>query len=80
MIESKKIYGWGRNKFADCTVFTPLNEEKLKKIVKNADYKSLIARGLGRSYGDSAQLDKKSVVSLSNFNSFQLDTDNNTFS
>tara|TARA_A100001388_G_scaffold274599_1_gene258512 strand:- start:7973 stop:9331 length:1359 start_codon:yes stop_codon:yes gene_type:complete len=78
MIESKKIYGWGRNKFADCTVYTPLNEEKLKKIVKNADYKSLIARGLGRSYGDSAQLDKKSVVSLSSFNSFQLDTDNHT--
>ena len=49
MIESKILYGWGRNKFADCKVLTPANESKLKKIIKNAENKSLIARGLGRS-------------------------------
>ena len=76
MIESKKLYGWGRNKFADCKVLTPLNESKLKKIIKNAEKNSLIARGLGRSYGDSAQLDKKNVVSLLNFDSINLDREN----
>ncbi len=76
MIESKILYGWGRNKFANCKVLTPSNESKLKKIIKNAENKSLIARGLGRSYGDSAQLDKKNVVSLKNFNSINLDREN----
>ena len=76
MTESKKLYGWGRNKFADCRVLTPLNELKLKNFIKDSERYSLIARGLGRSYGDSAQLDNKNVVILSNFNSIVLDKEN----
>ena len=33
--------------------------------------KSLITRGLGRAYGDSAQLDKETVIFLKNFNTIQ---------
>ena len=77
MIESKKLCGWGRNKFSECRVLAPLNELKLKQIIKDSQRNSLIARGLGRSYGDSAQLDKKNVVILSKFNSIKLDKDNN---
>ena len=77
MTESKILYGWGRNKFANCRVLTPSNESNLKEIINNAENNSLLARGLGRSYGDSAQLDKKNVVCLTNFNSINLDSSNN---
>ena len=48
----------------------------MKDIILNAERQSLITRGLGRSYGDSAQLDKKNVISLQKFNSFELDSEN----
>ena len=46
----KQFSGWGRNKFIKCKIYKPKNLEDLKKI-KNT---SLIARGMGRSYGDSS--------------------------
>ena len=34
---------------------------------------SIIARGLGRSYGDAAQLNKGSIIKLDSFNHIKLD-------
>ena len=59
----KQFSGWGRNKFIKCKIYKPKNLEDLKKI-KNT---SLIARGMGRSYGDSS-LKKKSVLLTKNLN------------
>ena len=75
---SKKhiIHGWGRNISAEVNIFEPDNNDALKDIILNAEKESLITRGLGRSYGDSAQLDKKNVISLQKFNSFELDPEN----
>ena len=76
MSNKKIIQGWGRNLSAEVNILEPENDFVLKEIILNSEKESLIARGLGRSYGDSAQLDKKNVVSLKNFNTFQLDEEN----
>ncbi len=77
MSNKQIIQGWGRNTSAEVNILEPENKFKLKEIILNAEKNSLIARGLGRSYGDSAQLDKKNVVSLKKFNTFELDRENN---
>ena len=76
MSKKQIVQGWGRNISAEVNIFEPDNENSLKNIILNAEKESLIARGLGRSYGDSAQLDKKNVISLQKFNSFELDAEN----
>jgi len=77
MTQKQIIQGWGRNLSAEVNMLEPKNESDLKEIILNSEKESLIVRGLGRSYGDSAQLDKKNVVSLKKFNSFSLDAKNN---
>ncbi len=71
-MKSQKINGWGRNKSAEVTVFNPSDQNLLSDFLKKSDRHSIIARGLGRSYGDSAQLDKKNVIELKNFNGIKL--------
>lgn len=48
------LSGWGRTKFARSSVHSPLDEEDVMK--EFASHARVIARGLGRSYGDAAQL------------------------
>ncbi len=48
------LSGWGRTKFAFSSVHTPLDEEDVMNEFKSNAH--VIARGLGRSYGDAAQL------------------------
>ncbi len=45
-----KISGWGNTNIVDCKVYFPKNISEIRKIVK----KNIIARGLGRSIGDSS--------------------------
>ncbi|WP_263147288.1 FAD-binding oxidoreductase [Pseudomonas sp. RIT-PI-AD] len=46
------IHGWGRYPSVDARLDTPLTASRLKALVTGAE--SLIPRGMGRSYGDSA--------------------------
>lgn len=46
----KQISGWGKNTFVNTNIFFPKNLSQLKNNIK----KNCIARGLGRSYGDSS--------------------------
>ena len=71
--ENQLISGWGRNSFAKVTLFEPLNQHEIINKIQNAKKNTLITRGLGRSYGDSAQLDQETVLSLRNFNKINLD-------
>lgn len=57
----EKISGWGKYPRIEATVRTPTDEPHAKAIL--ATEKSLIARGLGRSYGDSS-LNKTILSSL----------------
>ena len=60
------ISGWGRTKSVKSQVFEPKDLNDLIEFVKNSEGGSIISRGLGRSYGDSAQLKNKTVIKLSN--------------
>jgi decaprenylphospho-beta-D-ribofuranose 2-oxidase len=49
------LTGWGRTQPSVATVVTPANEHDVLDILSRAT-KGVIARGLGRSYGDAAQV------------------------
>ncbi len=53
-----KLSGWARNKFIASKVHSPKNLSELKNIRKNR----VIARGMGRSYGDSAIQPKCTIL------------------
>ena len=54
----KRISGWGRNIASDANISFPKNLKELKKEIK----KNCIARGLGRSYGDSSIQPNKTII------------------
>ena len=58
-----EITGWGRNLKESATIFSPNKSTECSNILKKGP---LIARGLGRSYGDSANNTK--VFSTVNLN------------
>ena len=53
------LYGWGRTKGFISKISEPKNLKELTKISKNT---KLIARGYGRSYGDSSIQNKLTVI------------------
>ena len=54
----KYIRGWGRNILSEVNISYPTNLNQLKIRAK----KNCIARGLGRSYGDSSILPNNTIV------------------
>ncbi|WP_420583938.1 FAD-binding protein [Ruegeria sp.] len=47
-----KVSGWGRYPVVETNIFAPRTEDALRELI--AEHPSLIARGNGRAYGDSA--------------------------
>ncbi len=73
--ETKTLFGWGRTNPVKSEVVKPESVEQLQELVRDAPTRSLIARGLGRSYGDAAQLDGGMVIQLPAFDGIALDTE-----
>ena len=49
------LTGWGRTSPTPATVVSPSDAGQLSRVLEHAGPRGLIARGLGRSYGDPAQ-------------------------
>lgn len=73
MAETRTLTGWGRTNPASAQVVQPHTVEQLQELIRAAPSRSLIARGLGRSYGDAAQLAGASVIELTAFDRIALD-------
>jgi FAD/FMN-containing dehydrogenase len=68
------IHGWGRHPVIDAQIQTPPTASSLHNMLKSADH-AVIARGMGRSYGDSALAPH--IISTSSLN-LMLDFDRDT--
>ena len=76
--ETRPLMGWGRTNPGTAQVVQPSSVEQLQELVRGASPRSLIARGMGRSYGDAAQLNDGTVIELPGFDWINLDASSGT--
>ena len=69
----QKISGWGRYPFSESKIYVPSEISQIQEIILESLPKSIIGRGLGRSYGNPAQRHKGNVVDLKLFNKISVD-------
>lgn len=50
----RSLAGWGNFPVEECTVYRPERRAQVAEVVANAEQPHLIARGLGRAYGDAS--------------------------
>ena len=62
------ISGWTLTNKAKVKIFNPKNVDELKEFILSSPARSIISRGLGRSYGDAAQLSNATIIKLDDFN------------
>lgn len=62
------LSGWGRAPVEECLVGQPFRQEQLAEALTSRSGQSVIARGLGRSYGDSALNRSAGVLVQTRFN------------
>ena len=73
LIRKEQISGWGNTNKIEAKIIKPKNIKQIQNIVNNSNKHSLITRGLGRSYGDAAQLKGQMIVDLNHFKTYQVD-------
>jgi decaprenylphospho-beta-D-ribofuranose 2-oxidase len=71
---SSELCGWGGGPTVPARVIRPIGSESLAAAVAALDG-GAIARGMGRSYGDAAQLRSGNVVELTALKAYELDAE-----
>lgn len=69
----RELAGWGGNPRSAADVADPLSTGEVDLLLREPNDRGLIARGLGRSYGDAAQNAGGIVVETAFLDSFELD-------
>ncbi len=64
------LSGWGNHPRSECEVYRPASVAALHSAVAGRDQGSLIARGLGRAYGDAAVNADQEVALMTGMNRF----------
>ncbi|MDX2112653.1 MAG: FAD-binding oxidoreductase [Alphaproteobacteria bacterium] len=52
--KQERLYGWGHAPLATCRSWRPEKERELRELLRQAGSDTLLARGMGRAYGDAA--------------------------
>lgn len=59
---SRELHGWGRFPVQSCLVARPDKSRDLPRLAQDGEVASVLARGLGRSYGDASLNESQGVV------------------